>query len=896
MKSSRLAFLSRAQTQISVKTIASLLTVVFVFDAIAVPLAQARQYGQVWDDRKQATSPQVASLPSTMNPLMEQLPTLKSELPTSSQITDDETKHVPPMLRTLVGAIPQNRGTVRDIFTPAQPSRDPVVLIQDVHMNAEAQLNLADVINGLIFQAHIRKLAVEGASAPFDFDASRRLADKKLRTELAEAFVKKNLMGVASYVGISNDATPPIVGVDDAVHYTANVDAYLASRADKKNAQRDLADAKRSLQEEKVRVFSPQLLAFDALRNDYHEGRITFGPYLKKLMALTPDTDFVIEQFLQAYEMEGSLDFNRVESERRQVLSQLARVLKTEDMTALLERSLAYRSGQIGFGSYYRYMKSVCERNGIVLRNTPAFDNYIRYVLLSDGIKADLLFSHVAEKEEQILRLLARTPEEKKLASQSHLLQLSEKLIEFELTPDEWDAYRNAPLDEKPVLKTSLGDFERFYVEADIRSKKMVENLFADKKSGPVALVMGGFHTVQVTRILREQNVPYVVVSPKLSKVSDESGSAYLSEFSRDKTPLEKLFTGSKLFVLPVSQEPWALKNPAAEWIRRIYGALVGSIRKVTRTGKPVEKDGLVVAQGNDGDVTVKLPEGTFSVKQSTTHRIFAFVTAPIAAFTTIVVMIGVWVITEYKTVLIGNGGLMRTMWNIWDSIPNNAIFVFGAIFLVVGYGVYKAAFAVQEKIERSHARNTAIAREKLQYKPIINAEQPVASTQQERTVDVSLKTNTNRREVIVTQNPRPVVVVPRGPVAQQTEKPAVAQPAVPSALVNEIAQNSEPERVVTAAPVSKTNVNTGRLRWFVSASQRVSMDIFSWVLGGFIFSALYVLVVFPRDSNSWVIFILWRRCSRCHCWEESRLSRSSKTRLEVHGASRGVGKMILAI
>jgi hypothetical protein len=60
------------------------------------------------------------------------------------------------------------------------------------------------------------------------------------------------------------------------------------------------------------------------------------------------------------------------------------------------------------------------------------------------------------------------------------------------------------------------------------------------------------------------------VVSPKLTKVSDKPGSAYLAEFSREKTPLEKLFSGTKLFVLPKAQNIGAVPSAEAQFLKAV--------------------------------------------------------------------------------------------------------------------------------------------------------------------------------------------------------------------------------------------------------------------------------------------------------------------------------------
>ena len=100
-----------------------------------------------------------------------------------------------------------------------------------------------------------------------------------------------------------------------------------------------------------------------------------------------------------------------------------------------------------------------------------------------------------------------------------------------------------------------------FYEQAEIRSALMAETLISksqtlNSKQIPNSnltrvIVCGGFHTPQIAALLKEKKISYVVVSPKVTKIDDAGGSAYLSVFAREKTPLDKLFEGEKLFVSP---------------------------------------------------------------------------------------------------------------------------------------------------------------------------------------------------------------------------------------------------------------------------------------------------------------------------------------------------------
>lgn len=521
-------------------------------------------------------SPQFASLPSSLSSnvpsknLLKQLPSISGNLPVASKWNHAKTNGTPGLskkFQDLIESVPLIYGTIQEVYDSRSDRTSPVVLIQDVHLNTEAQTNIASVLQELIDQKQVGLVGVEGAFGAFDFRPFRKYPNKEISKEVVEDLLNKNLLAAPSFVGITSPTEPPeFLGIDDKQHYDANLEALYSARDQKKEVSQQVNSLKQNLHEAKVKIFSKELATFDGLRTAYHKGDVGFGPYVKKLAAYGTDGDLIIQQFLEAYGMESSLDFKRVENERRTVIEKLTKSLDEKEISNLVAQSLAYRMGRIGFGSYYQGIRDLCDKKGIRLSQTPNFENYIRYVLLSDGIKADALFAAVDKMEQDVVSSLVRSENESALAQLSDFVSLIDKLLDFSLTPNEWEKYvKNrqtlsdislalSKLLQSPSQRTinvSLEPFETFYKEADIRSHKMVEKLVGHGPKEASAFILGGFHSPQVAQILRKEKISYVIVSPKLTKIDDASGSSYLSVFAREKTPLDRLFAGEKLFVYP---------------------------------------------------------------------------------------------------------------------------------------------------------------------------------------------------------------------------------------------------------------------------------------------------------------------------------------------------------
>lgn len=444
-----------------------------------------------------------------------------------------------PVLKALHSLPPANV-SIQDVRVSNRAGAPVVVLLQDIHMNAEAQRNIAGALRSLVENKAVGFVGVEGAFSTFDFSAYRRFPDPVVAALVANSYLEKNVIGAPSYVGVLSKAgLPPFAGVDDRASYKRNVDAYLASRGVRDGAIADLRRAENDLAARKRRVLSGAIARFDALRTGYHRGKTGVAAYVRALSGFG-EMKGALARFHEATEMESRIDFARVEAERADVLRRLAANLSGQELSNLAARGAAYRAGEFGFGAYYRSLADLCSGNGVSLARFPAFSAYLRYVQIADAINAAELFRDLRAHETSLTQRLSASPEEKRLMLESEHLHLVAKLIDFSLTSDDWRAHSSCAFPHA----ANLSAFENFYREADMRSAAMARRL---PKNGACALLSGGFHVDEIKKILAEADASYVVAAPKITKAGKGPASAYLSAFAREKTPLDKLFDGEKL-------------------------------------------------------------------------------------------------------------------------------------------------------------------------------------------------------------------------------------------------------------------------------------------------------------------------------------------------------------
>ncbi|MFN0117568.1 MAG: hypothetical protein ACKVQC_04645 [Elusimicrobiota bacterium] len=472
-----------------------------------------------------------------------------------------------------------------------------IVYIQDVHGNFEAQENIGQTILKILDLDPAAAIGLEGSAGRIPIEKFR-FSTNQVNKEVGSFFLKNEVITGAEYAGFSSKEIPNMFGVEDKELYLAHVTVVKEALSQQKQELEKMGKTKAQLEIQKKTVYSQELLALDEKWRNYNEGKLGLGEYIKGALKTSLSTHHQeLSTFIEAYDLEKSINFSKAERERSYFLENLVGKLSKQEIDQLIHQSLALKAGQIRYPDYYQSLQNVAKKTGVFLSRTPEFQKYIQYVLTSDAIQPEKLFSEIADLEKKVWAQLCQTSEQKELCHASQLLALKEKLVGLRLTPMEWKEYKEfiKPLtltlsprergyDRSPLMRQEnvstfsqnsvfplprgegQGEghflpFEKFYELAEARNEKMVNNLLKavpskDKKTvvvnqkpetrsqelGTVILVAGGFHSQGISEILSKENVNLVIVTPKLTQSGTDQDNSYLSIFTQEKTPLEKIF------------------------------------------------------------------------------------------------------------------------------------------------------------------------------------------------------------------------------------------------------------------------------------------------------------------------------------------------------------------
>ncbi len=387
--------------------------------------------------------------------------------------------------------IPEKMGTIHNGF---QGSRKTVVSIQDLHCNYEVQKNIAGMIEHLVKKHDLKLIAEEGAFGPVDTSVISAFPIRKVREDVSDYFVKQGEITGAEHYTILSGGAIHLEGIETPKLYTASQKAVRSFlNAESQGYVYDLRDM---LDELKAEIYHPRLLKFDKTR-------------------------------------------------------------------------MAYRQGDIDLLKYSAYLLRTVRRLDLKVSDYPEVSRFlsIKQSFFSVGIDQDQFFRELDKIDKDVRQGLYTTNTQQEFDGLYARLDIIERLLNISVTPEELQTFRTqrekyttqafinfvGAIRESPngmdyiendiyVLDEYLKQVEQFYRLADERSRHFVDNLLRkmdELDENLAVMVNGGFHTEKVLAELKNRNVTYISVKPRVSQ--QDVVNPYFELLQGRETPLEKL-------------------------------------------------------------------------------------------------------------------------------------------------------------------------------------------------------------------------------------------------------------------------------------------------------------------------------------------------------------------
>lgn len=491
-----------------------------------------------------------------------------------------------PLLNSLLNSVSPYL-SVRTVHK-GQNNQPTILLLQDVHMNTAAQKNIGRGLEEINKRSGSEKwvIGVEAAHGTFDFGPYRRFSTTEVNQAAADLLLKENKIAAASWLGLSTEKlTVPIIGAETPRLYKQNVSAFKKVAAQRKDFQETVGKELAALKKEAHATLSEKAQKLFSTIEQYHNGTT---PIIEHVSALGKFSSLKrhpnLERLVAAVAQEKALNTTAAKQERDRLFQKL-------------QLNEAQNLGDLDLKEY------------------PHLQAYLAYMKNVDALNQDQVFSEIRMLTNDAIAAFSRSSQEKTIFERLTALHLQDKLVRFELTPEEWAEYKTSHANRACACE----NFESFYQLAEERNNAMLENLdsaMKKNKSTQAVLVAGGFHTPGIAHLLEKRGASYVVLRPHFTADSSNENH-YLNEFLRERTPLAKLFSGEKLTMALATQNLGAQaidKTMASGEARQRLTEVKLAIAASDGTLSKEEERDLEETAGMEIEVYVKGHKGRISV------------------------------------------------------------------------------------------------------------------------------------------------------------------------------------------------------------------------------------------------------------------------------------------
>ncbi len=503
--------------------------------------------------------------------------------------------------------VPSKNGKMKERWKPTEESeaKPLVVHIQDAHTSLEAQENIAAIIEHFVTSSEDKEeieddpnltprgrdrrvdkllICAEGAQGICDTTLFSSYPDQDVKEIIAHRFMEKGKFTGSEYQAIISPEPFELYGAESRDLYIENYQAYLTVIKKRDGILAEIEKIEDYLNNLKDSLFSEKLKKTDALFTDYKLGIKYIVDHIIDLFTLSQDEGIELTSypnlflFYEAIMRDGLINHSSVTEER----SELIKLLIERNVT--ISNHEQFQSGEISEKEFYVYLRNLIKEHALNENECRNFLMHADYLELMSRVDVQQLMYEVRRIRWEIEDRISFLPAEKRIVKLLHNFEILKTLVNLQALYQDVE-YFNEHRDEfrqeyiKECLKTicpegqsvfslfnldfTLNSIEEFYSAAHERNSALVVNTLnqarkEEYKSDIVLLIAGGYHTNGITEELREQNVPYIVVTPNITKI--EPDIPYEDRMLLKLTPFESLInnpaTSTIAFQLLTARKP----------------------------------------------------------------------------------------------------------------------------------------------------------------------------------------------------------------------------------------------------------------------------------------------------------------------------------------------------
>ncbi len=442
--------------------------------------------------------------------------------------------------------IHESYGKINDYFD--QGSDQTVYLIQDVHCFYESQINGRGVYQNLYRNEGVKDLFLEGAYGEMDLLKLEQFSDQDANQKIADNFLKEGLLTGPEYFAIIDHNDVRLYGIENREKYLANLESFKNAYPFMSSWTSKFQDLFSALEQCKTNLYSGLWKEIDRLIQDYHQGIIKFDDYLKQLIALLDAQSIDWNQYpnlalqKKVWNLMDAIKMNRLDKTRNDLFKKIMNSATQNEKDVWTTEMLTWVHYENS--SYYFYKKLLDAAKSIDYReNIMELEKYYKMLASAYDISEPKLYQELDQLLNQVFtQVVSDSSSHKLYATEKDLYRLF-NLTHLRISNQDLNYLLKNPkaLDLDSIIRNlnevramealeaisidlelwqdAQAAFMQFYKEARGRENDFLTNILEQMKKKNLkksVLVTGGFHTDMLTQQLKERNINYYVITPKI--------------------------------------------------------------------------------------------------------------------------------------------------------------------------------------------------------------------------------------------------------------------------------------------------------------------------------------------------------------------------------------------
>ena len=438
-----------------------------------------------------------------------------------------------------------------------------IINIQDLHCHPNVQKNIGNIIELFDKKYHVSNIYLEGAYNNIDISWLIKIKNLFGVSALDKILNTGRITGAEYYCAL-NDKNGIIKGLENKTEYLNNLQRFGKILGNQDKISVILNSVSQTTNDLKKKYYNRRQLKIDELSKNYFDGKITAEKYFYLLSKHTEKLSVDISKYENTFRyinlltLQKNLDYQFIIKQLKSFINGLKSKIPADTYLSLVKFSDNFSK----IDNLQVYLNEISNEYKIDLSNYKELNRYFDYLKLSGSVNPLDIIEENKYLINEINSKFATTKAQREVAFLVGFEKYLKDFLNAKITEKNYEYFKqniqrykllwgkyvdNKVLD---MLEEYVELTETFYKVNETRNIYFTENIFdkeiinedndqlKDELNNNIfdnlkyakkidVIVTGGFHTETISNILKDKNISYIVITPRIKEGVDSAEETY---------------------------------------------------------------------------------------------------------------------------------------------------------------------------------------------------------------------------------------------------------------------------------------------------------------------------------------------------------------------------------